>query len=148
MVAIRTQRETHTKRAEKHETAKYAELLTEFMPAVINTDEENEAALRKLDRLIAKGERNWTRAEARIFDLLSLLVERFEDQAYPMGNLTSPVDSLRVLMEERGLKQVDLAPIFGGQSVVSDVLKGKREINGRQAKQLADRYHYPVEVFL
>ncbi|PYS99586.1 MAG: hypothetical protein DMF63_10895 [Acidobacteria bacterium] len=65
-----------------------------------------------------------------------------------MGKLTSPLDSLRVLMEERSLKQTDLAPIFGGQSVVSDVLKGKRDINGRQAKQLAETYRYPVEVFL
>ncbi len=142
MVAIRKQR------TENREIVGYSELLAEYLPTVINSEKENERALMKLDRLIQKGEENWTAAEARIFELLSCLVEKFEDEAYPIGKLTSPVGSLKVLMEERGLKQADLAPIFGGQSVVSDVLKGKREINGRQAKQLAETYHYPIAVFL
>jgi HTH-type transcriptional regulator/antitoxin HigA len=142
MVPIRT------KRNEKRAKVGYAELLAEYMPTVINSERENERALIKLNRLISKGEENWTAAEARIFELLSYLIEKFEDQAYPIGKLTSPVDSLRALMEERGLKQADLAPIVGGQSVVSDVLKGKREINRRQAKQLAELYHYPIAVFL
>jgi HTH-type transcriptional regulator/antitoxin HigA len=51
-------------------------------------------------------------------------------------------------MEERDLKQADLADIFGGQPIVSDILNGKRHINARQAKALAERFHYPVEVFL
>jgi HTH-type transcriptional regulator / antitoxin HigA len=139
---------TRTRRTEKREVSGYAELLTEYMPTVIKTEKENAQALVKLDRLIRKGEKNWTAAEARIFELLSFLVEQFEERAYPMEKLTSPADSLQVLMEERGLKQADLAPIFGGQSVVSDVLKGKRQINGRQAKQLAEAYNYPVTVFL
>jgi HTH-type transcriptional regulator / antitoxin HigA len=142
MVAIRGQK------TEKVKISQYAELLTEYQPTVIKTEKENEVALAKLDRLISKGEENWNKAEAGIFELLSTLVEKFEDEAYPLGKLTSPADSLRVLMEERSLKQTDLAEIFGGQSVVSDVLKGKREINGRQAKQLAETYHYPVQVFL
>lgn len=141
MVAIR-------QKTEKMKGGGYVELLTEFQPVVIKTEKENEVALTKLDRLISKGEENWTKAEAAIFELLSTLVEKFEDEAYPMGQLTSPIDSLKVLMDERSLKQADLADIFGGQSVVSDVLNGKREINGRQAKQLAETYHYPVQVFL
>lgn len=142
MVTIRT------KRSQKRGNAGYAELLAEYTPTVIKSEKENERALMKVNRLISKGEENWTAAEARIFELLSYLIEKFEDQAYPMGTLTSPVDSLRALMEERALKQADLAPIFGGQSVVSDVLTGKREINRRQAKQLAELYHYPIAVFL
>jgi antitoxin component HigA of HigAB toxin-antitoxin module len=35
---------------------------------------------------------------------------------------------LKTLKEDRGLKQVDLAPLFGGRSRVSDALAGKREI--------------------
>lgn len=141
MPSVRTQKV-------KNKDLGYASLLAEYLPAVIKNERENEQALARLGRLIDKGEKNWTSAEARIFDLLSCLVEKFEEEAYPMGKLTSPLDSLRVLMEERSLKQTDLAPIFGGQSVVSDVLKGKRDINGRQAKQLAETYRYPVEVFL
>ncbi len=128
--------------------AAYAALLCEALPGIIRTQKENDQSLAVLDRLIDKGEDNWSPEEDRLFALLSKLVEDFEEKTYPIGKLTSPVDSLRVLMEERSLKQADLAPIFGGQSVVSDVLKGKRAINGRQAKQLAETFHYPVGVFL
>ena len=75
----------------------YASLLAEYLPTVIKNVRENEQALDKLAELIDKGEENWTLAEARIFELVSTLVEKFEDEAYPMGNLATPVDSLRTL---------------------------------------------------
>ncbi|MFQ6757571.1 hypothetical protein MWR57_03025 [Desulfovibrionaceae bacterium CB1MN] len=40
----------------------------------------------------------------------------------------------------RGLKQSDLFAEIGGQSVVSEILVGKREINARQTKALAARF--------
>ncbi len=47
---------------------------------------------------------------------------------------------LRLLMEINGLKQIDLADEIGRQSVVSEILSGKRQINARQAKALAARF--------
>ncbi len=43
-------------------------------------------------------------------------------------------------MQENNLWQTDLADIFGTQSVVSEVLGGKREITKKQAKALAERF--------
>jgi HTH-type transcriptional regulator/antitoxin HigA len=37
---------------------------------------------------------------------------------------------------------------LGGQSVVSDILKGKREINSRQAKALAARFGVSPAAFI
>jgi HTH-type transcriptional regulator/antitoxin HigA len=53
---------------------------------------------------------------------------------------------LACLMEERGLKQSDL-PEVGTQSVISDLLTGKRRLNLRQVCALASRLHVPMEVF-
>jgi len=55
---------------------------------------------------------------------------------------------LAYLMEEHGLKQTDLAAELGGQSIVSAILNGKRELNARQAKALGKRFKVSPAVFL
>jgi len=51
-------------------------------------------------------------------------------------------------MDEHGLTQADLRSELGGQPVVSEILNGKREINARQAKALAARFHVSPAAFL
>lgn len=79
-------------------------------------------------------------------DLLTLLVERFE-QRYEPGH-ADPVDALRSLMEERGLRQRDLISIFGSRSVASDVMNGKCQISKQHARGLAEFFHVPVSLFI
>jgi HTH-type transcriptional regulator/antitoxin HigA len=50
-------------------------------------------------------------------------------------------------MNEHGIKQSEL-PEVGAQSVVSEILSGKRKINARQAKALAARFGVEVGAFL
>jgi hypothetical protein len=60
---------------------------------------------------------------------------------------TGGVDVLRFLMEEHGLTQSDL-PEVGLQGVISDILRGKRELNVRQIRTLAKRFHVSPAVFI
>ena len=73
-------------------------------------------------------------------------VKEYEDVHHQIPNVTG-VACLRFLMEQHGLKQTDLADIIGGQSVVSGILTGKRELNIRQIRQLAERFHVSPAVF-
>ena len=57
------------------------------------------------------------------------------------------VDVLRFLMDEHGLSQSDL-PEVGSQGVVSDILRGKRELNVRQIRALAKRFQVSPAVFI
>ena len=50
-------------------------------------------------------------------------------------------------MREHGLTQSDL-PGVGPQSVVSEILSGKRQLNLRQIRWLAERFNVPVDVFI
>lgn len=61
---------------------------------------------------------------------------------------TDPVALLRHLMKENGLRQADLAAELGGQSVVSAILRGKRQISGRQARALGLRFALSPAVFI
>ena len=84
---------------------------------------------------------------AGLLDWVGRLVEDYENERHIPGE-ASPHEVLRFLMDQHNLKQTDLAAEIGGQSVVSDVLNGKREINARQAKALAARFAVSVSVFL
>jgi len=84
-----------------------------------------------------------------IFALVVLVgdhIREYEDRVYPWPDTTTPGSRLAYLMEEHGLKQADL-PEVGPQSVVSEVLSGKRPLNLRQVKALSARFHVPMEVF-
>ncbi len=54
---------------------------------------------------------------------------------------------IRFLMEQHGLTQSDL-PEIGTQGVVSEILRGKRELNVRQIKALSGRFNVPSSVFI
>lgn len=84
-----------------------------------------------------------------IFTLVSLVAERireYEDRQHPWPDSATPAGCLAFLMESHGLNQKGL-PEVGTQSVVSEILSGKRSINLRQASALARRFAVPMEVF-
>ncbi len=131
-----------------YDPKKYGKLLHDTLPAIIETEEENERALETVWRLMKKGEDKLTPEEDRLMRLLVKLIEDFEEKAYPMGGTASPLDTLRSLVDEHGLKQNDLVDIFGTQSVVSEVLNGKRGISKTHARRLSDRFGLPIEMFI
>lgn len=57
-----------------------------------------------------------------------------------------PASRLAFLIDSHQLNQKDL-PEIGPQSVVSEILSGKRQINLLQASALARRFGVPMEVF-
>lgn len=84
-----------------------------------------------------------------VFALVDLVADRireYEDRVHPWPDLP-PNELLRELMTEHGLKQGDM-PEVATQSVLSEILAGKRAINLRQAKALAARFGLPMEVFV
>jgi HTH-type transcriptional regulator/antitoxin HigA len=128
---------------------KYGILLAETLPAIIETEEENERALETVERLMKKGEGNLSPEETSLFRLLVRLIEDFEERAYPqVGNSSTPRDVLAFLMEQQELKQKDLVDIFSSSGTISQVLKGEREISKSQAKALAAKFKVSAELFI
>lgn len=83
-----------------------------------------------------------------LWGLIAILADRirdYEERVHPWPTLP-PQRMLALLMEEHGLKQSDL-PEVGPQSVVSEILAGKRQLNLRQVTALSARFHVPMEVF-
>jgi HTH-type transcriptional regulator/antitoxin HigA len=124
----------------------YGKLLARALPRVIETESENALMLAEIEKLDTLG-RRLTPEEQKLAELMTLLVRQFEESRYPLGH-ARPIEALRVLMENRNLRQRDLIPVFGSSSVVSDVLKEKRSISKTHARKLADFFHVPPGLFI
>src|SRR5579863_3769215 len=126
--------------------SEYASLLTSALPTVIRSEAENERYIRLLEELDRKGSR-MSAAERRMAELLTLLIEEFEEKHYAL-RASSPLDALNELMLANGLKQRDLLDIFGSPSIVSEVIRGKRQLTTEHIRRLSRRFHVSPDVFL
>ena len=123
----------------------YASLLSNTLPRVIRSEAENERHVAMLEELDRKGNR-MSAAERRMAELLTLLIEDFEEKHYAL-KAASPVDILNELMLANNLKQKDLLDVFGTPSIVSEVLHGKRQFTTEHIRRLSKRFHVSPEVF-
>jgi HTH-type transcriptional regulator / antitoxin HigA len=125
--------------------SEYASLLSTALPAVIRSEAENERYIAMLEQLDGKGGR-LSAAERRMAELLTLLIEDFEEKNYAL-KAAGPVDVLNELILANNLKQKDLVDIFGTPSIVSEVLHGKRKLTTEHIRKLSKRFHVSPEVF-
>ena len=123
----------------------YGALLKKVPPKVIRTEKENEAYTEVLYELDRRS-RSLTAAEKELAELLTLLIEDFEEKRYRLPR-AKPVEVVRFLMEQHNLLQKDLVDVFGTRSIVSEVLSGKRELNKEHIARLSARFHVSPEVF-
>lgn len=126
-------------------TPQYSELLSKYPPKVIRTERENDRYKEILYDL-DQHSRRLTSAEKELAELLTLLIEDFEERRYKLPR-ASPLDTLRFLMDQHGLKQKDLADVFGTPSIVSEVMRGKRVLTKTHIERLSDRFLVSPEVF-
>lgn len=125
---------------------RYRELLQEALPVVIRTEREYQRLLRSVARMMEKPDAEISEEEGRLLEMLSILIEEYEDRAHPLPKF-EPHKMLAYLVRERNLKASDLWPILP-KSRVSEILSGKRGISKAQAKSLAAFFRVPVELFL
>ena len=123
----------------------YATLLAKTLPAVIHSERENEHYTSLLEELDHKPER-LTPAEQRLAELLTLLIEDFEERHYSLKPATG-IEALEELMNANGLKQKDLVNIFRTPSIISEVLNGKRKLTTEHIRKLSRRFHVSPELF-
>ncbi len=120
------------------------EMIERGAPHVIRSEEQLEAYTKALYGLTSVAKPTLAQVEA--IDLLTFLIERYEEEHFAVPQ-ASPAEVLRFLIEQHGLKQRDIAADLGGESVVSEILSGKRKLNASQMEQLSKRFHVSPAVF-
>lgn len=127
----------------------YLELVEVFPLQSISSKKQHEMALRVIEKLISHTniEKSKDKGIELYLKTLSELVNDYESTQYASTEVKGS-EMLSYLMELKGLKQTDLSEELGGQSVVSKILKGERDLNLRQIKLLAKRFSVSPEVFI
>jgi len=121
---------------------KYALGVSSPMP--ITSERQHELYLSVLDKLASKD--NPSAEEEKYAQVLMTLIEAYEEEHHPVPD-ASPLEVLRALMDAHDLREKDLAPIFGSESIVSEVLHRKRELNKSHIEKLSKRFHVSPAVF-
>ena len=112
----------------------------------IRNERECDRAVKRLHSLLDEIGTNERHPLYGLLDTLGTLMHAYEEKHHALPE-SSGADMLRFFMEEHGLTQSDL-PGVGSQGVVSEVLNGKRELNVRQIRALAKRFHVSPAVFM
>jgi HTH-type transcriptional regulator / antitoxin HigA len=135
-----------TKTRAAFDTRQYGEMLARVAPVVIRNEKEYDRAIAEIDALVDKG-KDITPEEDRLLDLLSLLVEQYEEEHYDIED-APPHEVLKHLMEARDLAQKDLVPLFGSSGRASEAINGVRPISKTQAKALGQFFKVSAELFI
>ena len=111
---------------------------------IIKSDCDHEAALARIESIFDAAPGT---PEGDELELLSLLVERYEDEQFPI-DLPDPIEAIRFRMEQQDLKAKDLVPYIGSPSKVSEILSGQRNLSLNMIRNLAKGLDIPAEVLL
>lgn len=122
--------------------------LNKLVPlGAITSERDYKRRVAVMDELLDRIGTNESHRLIPLLDLITKEVEAYEAKHQTLPD-AAPAEVLAYLMEEHGLRQTDLAAELGGQSIVSAILNGKRELNTRQVKALATRFGVSPAVFL
>ena len=132
--------------AERRKVAdSYLELVKRFPLVPIRDDRHLDDAVEVIDALLA---RDLDEAEQQYFDVLTRLVEDYEEEQVPISE-ASEADVLRELMRANGLSQSALGRASGiAQSTISAVLNGSRRLTREQISRLSELFGVGPSAFM
>jgi HTH-type transcriptional regulator/antitoxin HigA len=122
------------------------DLLDFTKPHVLRTEDEYEAAIAEIERLLDEDVEAGSEGYDRL-EFLSVLVEHYEDAHYPIGSV-SPQQAVLFMLEQKRLERSDLDDVMGGKSRVSEFLNGKRDLSKTQVERLRRLLGIPADVLL
>ncbi len=119
----------------------------------IRSKREYKAAMARVDALLgakpgtpacaAEAATARRRPEEDELDALSILIEAYEADAYPIDE-PDPIAYLRFCMEAQGLRQSDLAEVLGSRSRASEIIARKRPLTLDMIRAIGEAWRIPV----
>ena len=110
----------------------------------IRTEEDYEGALAQIEGL---GDAEEGSPEEDQLEVLSILVEAWEDRHYPIAP-PDPIAAIEFRMEQQGLTRKDLEVYLGRRQRVADVLNRRRPLSLPMIRRLYEGLGIPAESLL
>jgi HTH-type transcriptional regulator/antitoxin HigA len=111
---------------------------------LIKTEKEYQNALRRLDQVF---DAPTGTAESDEADILTLLIDDFENRLYPI-EAPDPIEAIKIRMEEMQLKQKDIALALGGKNRASEILNRKRKLTLDMIRKLSETLNLSVSLLI
>jgi|TARA_R110000823_G_scaffold280091_1_gene398321 HTH-type transcriptional regulator/antitoxin HigA len=86
-------------------------------------------------------------AEGEELDLLALVLEKYEDEHYPI-EAPDPIEAIRFMMDQMGLDDNDLGKILNSRSRASEILNKKRKLSIAHIRKLTEYLKIPADVLI
>ncbi|MHB8139749.1 MAG: helix-turn-helix domain-containing protein [Vulcanimicrobiaceae bacterium] len=122
----------------------YKGLLDKDLPHAIHNEKEYRTYLVRVEDLL---NRKRSTAEDRYLELLSVLIERYEEEREPIA-APEPLEALKELMAANGMSQASLARLLGSSGIASEVLSGKRSLSKTHIKKLSEAFNVSTDLFV
>jgi len=110
----------------------------------IKTEKDYYKALERLEVIFDASPNSIEGDEAEI---LSLLIENYENQYYPI-DAPDPIDAIKIRMEEMDIKQKDLVGVIGGKSRVSEILNRKKRLTVDMIRKLEEMLNISASILV
>lgn len=111
---------------------------------VIKTEKDYNQALKRLEEIFHAPSNSEEGDEA---DILSILIEKYEDENYPV-EAPDPIEAIKFRMEQMGMNKKDLAQVLGYKSRVSEIFSRKRKLTLKMIRNLHKELKIPYESLL
>jgi HTH-type transcriptional regulator / antitoxin HigA len=131
-------------------TDSYMDLIGQFPLRPIRTAAQYAQASKVMDKLAVRGEGNLDAGQRDYLDVLTDLVEAYDDKRHPMPpDNRSPHEKLADLANEAGMSHLQVADVLGvTRAMASHILSGRRHITADHARKLAERFKLDAGYFL
>lgn len=116
-------------------------------PHLLRDKAEYDLAVTEIDDLLERNPVVGSAAHDRL-DILTILVETYDEEHYAMGTASTPQDVVDFMLDQRGMTRADLADVLGGRSRVSEFFAGKRRLSITQIEKLRELFRIPADLLL
>jgi HTH-type transcriptional regulator / antitoxin HigA len=115
-------------------------------PHLLRNRYEYDAAIQEVEALLSRDPERGS-AEFERLEFLAVLIEEYEDEAFPIDH-PSPQVAVDFMLEQRGMVRADLNEAMGGKSRVSEFFAGKRDLSVNQVRALRQTLGVPADLLL
>ena len=114
--------------------------------SVIKSEAQYNKYCKKLEELLDRGSKS--KAIQDEVELLTLLIEKYDEQHNTVDAAIGPIELLLHVMQENNMKSMDLARLLGvSKGLVSDILNYKKGLSKENIRKLAERFKLSQEAF-
>jgi HTH-type transcriptional regulator/antitoxin HigA len=110
----------------------------------IHSEAEYQAALAQIEASWDAGDGS---EAAEQLEALSMLVEAYEKQCYPI-EAPDPIEFLNYVLENRGMARKDLEPYIGSRARVSEIMNKVRPLSLEMIRRLSSGLGFPATALI